>query len=68
MIHILLNASRSTKRVIALAYDITAIPLAMYLALALRHGTFSIRANEDIYLMAAITVAISILAFVKLGL
>ncbi len=68
MIHLLLNASRSTKRFIALSYDVFAIPVAMYLALALRHGTFSIKTTEAMYLMVAITVIITTVAFVKLGL
>ena len=55
MIHLLLNASRSTKRFVALSYDVLAIPVAMYLALALRHGTFSIKTTDAMYLMVAIT-------------
>ncbi len=38
MLHYLLNAPRPTKRLITLLYDTLMIPLAIYCALALRHG------------------------------
>ena len=68
MIHVLLNASRKTKRTIALTYDALAIPCAVYLALALRHGSFFPKVTSDIYLALMITTAITIIAFIRLGL
>lgn len=68
MIHSLLNAPRAAKRLIAVSYDALAIPVAIYLALALRHGSFSIHAQNEIYYAAFVTAFLTIAAFVKLGL
>ena len=38
MLQKLLESKRTTKRLITLVYDGLAIPLAIYMALALRHG------------------------------
>ena len=68
MIHHLLNAPRTTKRAIALTYDVLAIPSAIYLALALRYGSFFPKVTPDIQIALIITTAITIAAFIQLGL
>ncbi|MGC9402645.1 polysaccharide biosynthesis protein [Vibrio genomosp. F10 str. 9ZC157] len=67
-IHILLNAKRKNKRIISIGYDIFAIVISLYLAIALRLGNafFSVEIEELITLF--ITVAITIYSFVRLGM
>ena len=68
MINFLLNASRPVKRFISVSYDLAAIPVAVYLALALRHGTLLPPIGETTLLATLITSVITTLLFVKLGL
>lgn len=68
MLNFLLNASRPAKRLISVSYDLLAIPLAIYLALALRYGTFSISLNHEILSATVATSLITAVLFVKLGL
>ncbi|CAH6899455.1 Nucleoside-diphosphate sugar epimerase [Vibrio chagasii] len=67
-IHILLNAKRKHKRVISIGYDIFAIVVSLYLAIALRLGNafFEVEVEELITLF--VTVSITIYSFVKLGM
>ncbi|WP_394127416.1 polysaccharide biosynthesis protein [Vibrio hepatarius] len=64
----LLNASRKNKRFISIGYDILAIILSLYLAIALRLGsaTFAIGLDELASLMA--TLFVTIYSFVRLGM
>lgn len=68
MIRYILNAPRSAKRIISISYDILAIPLAIYLALALRHGTLTPAIPSAVWISIAITALASIIIFVRLGL
>lgn len=67
-IHTLLNAKRKNKRFISIGYDIFAIVISLYLAIALRLGNafFSVEIEELITLF--VTVSITIYSFVKLGM
>lgn len=67
MLYHLLNAKRSTKRLITVGYDFIAIPLAIYLALALRHGEVLVNINNHTAATMIITTIVSLLVFVKLG-
>lgn len=68
MIRYLLNASRPTKRIMTVAYDILAIPVAVYLALALRHGVWNPTLTSEIFFAVAITTSVTLGIFIKLGL
>jgi len=68
MIRYILNAPRPTKRIISIFYDILAIPLSLYFALALRHGTFTPELQTSVITSIAITTIASILIFIRLGL
>ncbi len=64
----LLNAKRSHKRIVSLIYDALALGLALYLALCLRLGTFSVNLEPTILSSFAVTLIVSLIVFVKLGL
>jgi UDP-N-acetylglucosamine 4,6-dehydratase len=68
MLKALFESKRSTKRIISLVYDALAITLAFCTAISLRLGTvfFDISSKELICL--GITITVSLLAFIKLGL
>ena len=68
MINHLLNVSRPVKRVISVSYDLIAIPFAIYLALALRHGTPLPPVDQAVLASAFVTTLITIGIFTKLGL
>ncbi len=68
MLHAILEASRPSKRVISLTYDITAISLSLYLAIALRIGEFSFHLSTSIFTSFATTLLISLVVSIKLGL
>ncbi len=61
MLNYLLKAPRATKRLITLCYDAVIIPIAIYSALALRHGDLIIRLSNESLLAIASTTAISLL-------
>ena len=67
MLNHLLNAPRPIKRLISLNYDFIAIPLAIYAALALRHGELLISLNSNLILTAAVTTLATLAIFIKLG-
>lgn len=68
MISYILNAPRTTKRFISVSYDFLAIPLSIYLALALRLDTLTpLFPSELISSIAATTIA-SIIIFMRIGL
>ena len=68
MISYILNATRRNKRLISVGYDLLAIPLSIYLALALRHGNLFPQIPNSIIICIAITTLASVAIFVKLGL
>ena len=68
MIPYILNASRKNKRLISVGYDLLAIPLSIYMALALRHGTLLPEIPSSIISSILITTIASILIFIRLGL
>lgn len=64
----LLNANRGTKRVVSVAYDITALSCSLYIAWALRLGHVNFTPSRIDLICLGITIAVSIVAFIKLGL
>lgn len=68
MIHKILNASRNNKRLISLSYDFFAIPLCLYLALALRYGSLTPSFDNNNFISIAVTTIASIFIFIRLGL
>jgi FlaA1/EpsC-like NDP-sugar epimerase len=68
MISYILNATRRNKRLTSVGYDLLAIPLSIYLALALRHGTLFPEVQNSIVSSMLITTIASIIIFIKLGL
>ncbi len=68
MLQLLLEAPRSTKRLITLIYDALTIPIAIYAALALRHGQFFIEITHPLLVVSACTTIITLGVFIKLGL
>jgi len=64
----LLNAKRKNKRFISIGFDIFAIVLSLYLAIALRLGNavFSVELEEIATLL--ITVSVTIYSFIRLGM
>ncbi len=67
MLNYLLNAPRPIKRLISLNYDFIAIPLAIYAALALRHGEVFVKINSNLLLTATITTIFTLVIFIRLG-
>ena len=67
MLKYLLDAPRPVKRLISIGYDFMAIPLAIYAALALRHGEFTPNLSNTLALSAAITTLATLIVFLKLG-
>lgn len=67
MLQKLLESKRTTKRLITLAYDGLAIPLAIYMALALRHGDLLPAFNHGVIGSAIITTIATLGIFIKLG-
>jgi FlaA1/EpsC-like NDP-sugar epimerase len=68
MISYLLNAPRSSKRLISLLYDSLAIPLSIYLALALRLDTLIPDISPELASSMAATTVASIIIFIRIGL
>ena len=68
MLHYILNTSRPLKRFLSLSYDIAAIPIAIYMALALRYGSVTPPTEHNIIAVCLFTTATTILVFIKLGL
>lgn len=67
-VRLLLNAKRKNKRLISIGYDMLAIAISVYLAIALRLGKvyFELGPNELITL--TLTISITIFSFAKLGM
>lgn len=68
MLNYLLNAPRPTKRLITLFYDALVIPLAIYSALALRHGELVISITPQITTTILATTLITLVIFTRTGL
>lgn len=68
MLRTLLNASRPTKQFISVSYDIIALGLSFYLAVALRLGSVDVPAGKPEIITLIITIFVSIAVFVRLGL
>jgi len=68
MLNYLLNAPRPTKRLITLLYDALIIPLAIYSALALRHGELLISITPQITTTILTTTFITLGIFTRTGL
>jgi FlaA1/EpsC-like NDP-sugar epimerase len=67
MLNFLLEAPRSSKRLITLLYDTLTIPLAIYSALALRHGEPIVELNQSAIFSITITTLTTLLIFIKSG-
>jgi len=68
MLASILNASRTSKRIVSIVYDCFALSFALYLAIALRLGSLSIPLGTAEVICLLTTLACSILAFIRLGL
>ncbi len=68
MLNYLLNAPRPTKRLITLFYDALIIPLAIYSALALRHGELLIVITPQMTTTILATTFITLGIFTRTGL
>ncbi|MGI1677503.1 MAG: polysaccharide biosynthesis protein [Cellvibrionaceae bacterium] len=68
MIGRLFEAPRKTKRIISLSYDSLALAFALYFSICLRLGRFEISLGTVEYATLAITLIISLFAFIQLGL
>lgn len=68
MLNKLLYLPRYQKRIVSVTADFLSLPIALWLALSLRFDTFYIPEEGSIVLVAALTVLVSILSFVRLGL
>ncbi|MBE8718673.1 polysaccharide biosynthesis protein [Cellvibrio polysaccharolyticus] len=68
MLKALLEAPRSTKRVISLCYDTVAITLAYYAATCMRLGNFSIPFTERELTALSITIVVSLFIFIRMGM
>ncbi|HEB27317.1 MAG TPA: polysaccharide biosynthesis protein [Porticoccus sp.] len=68
MLEALFESKRSTKRTISLIYDALAISAAFYIAICLRLGTLYLDVSNKELISLGITIAVSLLAFIKLGL
>ncbi len=68
MLKSLLESSRTTKRLVSLVYDTLAISLALYIAICLRLGTFNIDIGQRELATLGITIAFTLLVFVRIGM
>ena len=68
MLKALFESKRSTKRIISLLYDASAIALALYCAICLRLGTFTFQITSKELITLGITIVVSIAVFIRLGL
>lgn len=62
------NSSRRFKRILSLSFDLFAIPLAMYMALALRHGELIGQLPPSVWGTISATTILTVTLFIKLGL
>lgn len=67
-IRAILNTKRKNKRLISIGYDIFAIALSVYLAIALRLGTYTFDLGLDEWVTLLLTISVTIYSFTKLGM
>ncbi|WP_061019369.1 nucleoside-diphosphate sugar epimerase/dehydratase [Vibrio splendidus] len=67
-IRAILNTKRKNKRLISIGYDIFAIVISIYLAIALRLGTYSFELGLDEWVTLLLTISVTIFTFTKLGM
>ncbi|KZX55614.1 nucleoside-diphosphate sugar epimerase [Vibrio sp. HI00D65] len=67
-IRAILNTKRKNKRLISIGYDIFAIVMSIYLAVALRLGRPTFELGVDEWVTLALTITITIFTFAKLGM
>lgn len=67
-IRAILNTKRKNKRLISIGYDIFAIAISIYLAIALRLGTYSFELGLDEWVTLLLTISVTIFTFAKLGM
>ena len=67
-IRLILNTKRKNKRLISIGYDIFAIAVSIYLAIALRLGTYTFELGLDEWVTLLLTVSVTIFSFAKLGM
>lgn len=63
-----LDTSRPVKRLVTILYDATALPIAIYLALGLRHGSPTPPHSDQDLTAIAITTVVTMAVFIRLGL
>ncbi|PIE42796.1 MAG: nucleoside-diphosphate sugar epimerase [Gammaproteobacteria bacterium] len=68
MIARLFGLSRKNKRLVSVFADLVFLPFAFWLAMTLRQGQFFLPDQSPFYLAMAVTAAVSIGVFVRLGL
>lgn len=68
MLERILNAKRSTKRLISLTYDAVTIPVALYACMALRLGELNIALSPAILGCFGATLTLSLAIYIRLGL
>jgi FlaA1/EpsC-like NDP-sugar epimerase len=68
MLKALFESKRSTKRTVSLLYDAFAITMAVYCAICLRLGTFTFEITSKELTSLTITIIVSVVVFIKLGL
>ncbi|MDX6848384.1 nucleoside-diphosphate sugar epimerase/dehydratase [Gilvimarinus sp. SDUM040013] len=68
MLKALFESSRTTKRLISLAYDTLAITFALYISICLRLGTLDIPLTQREFGTLAITIVFTLAAFIKMGM
>lgn len=68
MFSTLLESRRGTKRTISIAYDVIALAFSFYVAICLRLGRTDIELGVPELATLGITIAVSIAAFIRLGL
>ena len=68
LLHKFLNAPRAVKRISSVAYDVIAVAVSFYLAMALRLGSFSMPFDHALFFCLMFTIAITIVTFIRMGL
>ncbi|MEZ9503056.1 polysaccharide biosynthesis protein [Vibrio sp. 10N.286.51.B11] len=67
-IRAILNTKRKNKRLISIGYDIFAIAMSIYLAIALRLGTYTFELGLDEWVTLLLTISVTVFTFAKLGM
>ncbi|WP_373941876.1 polysaccharide biosynthesis protein [Vibrio chagasii] len=67
-IRAILNTKRKNKRLISIGYDIFAIAMSIYLAVALRLGTYTFDVGPNEWVTLFLTISVTIFTFTKLGM